>query len=94
MPRGTELEEPCSWGPHQAHFTDGEREALRGGGRPFWHRQQIRSKGKQQINTVGSFWEADATRPPPETTLISRGPMGRTGSSEMLAAVSSLARER
>lgn len=48
MPRGTELEEPCSWGPRQAHFTDGEREALRGGGRPFWHRQQIRSKGSSR----------------------------------------------
>lgn len=32
MPRGTELEEPCLWGPRQAHFTDGEREALSGGG--------------------------------------------------------------
>lgn len=93
MPRGTELEEPCSWGPRQAHFTDGEREALRGG-EAFLASSANEKQRQQQINTVGSFWEADATRPPPETTLVSRGPMGRTGSSEMLAAVSSLARAR
>lgn len=93
MPRGTELEEPCSWGPHQAHFTDGEREALRRG-EAFLAPSANEKQRQQQINTVGSFWEADAIRPPPETTLVSRGPMGRTGSSEMLAAVSSLARAR
>lgn len=53
MPRKTELEEFCLWGPHQAHFTDGEREALRG--EAFLAPSANKKLRQQQTDTAGSF---------------------------------------